>query len=138
MYKVLCFIPKADSHSLSEFKEYYEEEYVPFVISFGGPLLVYKRYYLDKTQPLHGDASGFEFDAITEMAWPDKASYEAWIKKFRESSEMKPRESKFLKFEQVKVFEVDENITVETKSKDLAAKGNVLSDCNVFFGLPGS
>jgi EthD domain len=61
MYRIFAFLTKRDDVSMSAFKEYYENNHIPLILSLAPSPVIYKRRYLDRDEK------------FTEYPYPAKA-----------------------------------------------------------------
>lgn len=108
MFKVLAFLTKRKDMKRQAFIEYYENHHVPLILSLAPPPVVYKRNYLEKGDDIKQDGV-IDFDVVTELMFPDQATYLAWGAKVGEQAARD--EMNFLDRSQTKSFIVEEHAT---------------------------
>ena len=79
MFTVFGFVTKRDDLTSDEFVDYYENHHVPLILSLAPAPVVYKRHYVCHGDDLNIADSSFDFDAMTEMQFPSRAEFAAWI-----------------------------------------------------------
>ena len=85
-YNILIFITRKSSISHLDFKKHYETIHMPLLQLYGGEHFPksHKRHYLhfsENNQPtvLRGSKAAFDFDAIAEVSFDDKAAFQAFM-----------------------------------------------------------
>ena len=112
-YNILIFIARKSGISHSEFKEHYETSHMPLLRSYGGEHFPksHRRHYLhvdESDQPtilLGNKGDTFEYDAVAEVGFDDKAAFHAFIavlKVEEASKEIRADEDKFVDREKMK------------------------------------
>lgn len=85
VYKILAFIPKLDSLTHEEFKNYYETQHAPFVFATLGYLpacdkpVFYKRNFMAPGQPSPYSNLDASYDVVTEFAFASKANFDVSV-----------------------------------------------------------
>ena len=78
MFTVIGLFKRRPGMSMEDFRKHYEEVHAPLGVKFLPAMIDYKRRYLTPVPyPLDGTTREAEYDVITEMSFPDKASAEA-------------------------------------------------------------
>jgi EthD domain len=108
MFKVLAFLTKRKDMKRQAFIEYYENHHVSLILSLAPHPVVYKRNYLEKGDEIEQDGV-INFDAVTELVFPDRATYLAWGAKVGKQAAID--EMNFLDRSQTKSFIVEEHVT---------------------------
>jgi hypothetical protein len=79
MLKVLAFLTKREDIETQAFMEYYENNHVPLICSLAPAPIVYKRRYLMRGDELNKEDGAIDFDVVTELGFPDRAAFLAWM-----------------------------------------------------------
>jgi hypothetical protein len=103
----LRFSPRGPT---SIFIDYYENHHVPLVSSLAPTPLVYKRNYLVRDHDLSRGHESIDFDVVTELVFPDRAAYVAWIQKLSVEAIGKD-EARFLDRSRTRAYVIDEHAT---------------------------
>jgi uncharacterized protein (TIGR02118 family) len=113
MYRVFGYLTKRDDMSLSAFRDYYENKHIPLVLSLAPTPLVYKRRYLDRTEGLADGGAPVDFDAMTELAFPDRDAFLAWMTKLyvEAGDKVTTDEARFIDRTRTRAYTVDEHVT---------------------------
>jgi uncharacterized protein (TIGR02118 family) len=61
------------------FIDYYENNHVPLVLSLAAEPAVYKRNYVVHGDEFNREDEALDFDVVTELVFPDRAGFVAWI-----------------------------------------------------------
>lgn len=78
MFTVIGLFKRRPGMSMEDFQNHYEETHAPLGAKYMAGIIDYKRRYLTPVPyPLDGTTYEAEYDVITEMSFPDKASAEA-------------------------------------------------------------
>jgi uncharacterized protein (TIGR02118 family) len=110
MLKVFAYLTKREGLELQAFIDYYENHHVPLVLSLAPTPSVYKRNYLVRGDELNREEDRIDFDVITELVFPDLATYVAWIERL--SVEAIGRdEEKFLDRSRTTAYVIEEHAT---------------------------
>jgi hypothetical protein len=75
MLKVMAFLVKRPGISSEEFVDYYENRYVPMILSLAPPSARYTRNYI---QPGATARPGDDVDVVTELVFADADACQAW------------------------------------------------------------
>ena len=78
MLKVFAFLNKSGDIDTKGFIEHYEGTHVPLICSLAPAPVVYKRNYLVRGDDVNREDASIDFDVVTELVFPDRASYLAW------------------------------------------------------------
>ena len=81
MLKVFGFLTKREDIDTQAFIEYYEKNHVPLVLSLAPTPTVYKRNYIVRGDEFNREDAAIDFDVVTELVFPDRAAFVAWIEK---------------------------------------------------------
>ena len=79
MFTVFGYLNKRDDVSTQDFIDHYENRHVPLILSLAPAPPTYKRHYLKHADELNFQQASLDFDAITELGFPDRAAFLAWI-----------------------------------------------------------
>ncbi|MFB7460716.1 MULTISPECIES: EthD domain-containing protein [unclassified Streptomyces] len=79
MMKLLSYLKKRDGITSEAFKEHYENNHVPLILSLAPSPIVYKRHYLIRGDAFNLREDGIDFDVVTEMGWEDRDAFQAWM-----------------------------------------------------------
>ncbi|MGI5142919.1 MULTISPECIES: EthD domain-containing protein [unclassified Streptomyces] len=79
MMKLLSCLKKRDGITSEAFKEYYETNHVPLILSLAPSPTVYKRHYLIRGDAFNLREDEVDFDVVTEMGWEDRDAFQAWM-----------------------------------------------------------
>ena len=78
MFTVIGLFKRRPGMSMEDFQNHYEGTHAPLGAKYMAGIIDYKRRYLTPVPyPLDGTTYEAEYDVITEMSFPDKASAEA-------------------------------------------------------------
>lgn len=113
MYQILGFVTKRDGMSMSEFKDYYENKHIPLILSLAPSPLLYKRRYLNHDKKLTDSGGSVDFDAVTELVFPDEAAFLAWMGKIAapgNADRVAADEAMFLDRSRTRAYVVDESV----------------------------
>jgi hypothetical protein len=64
---------------MQDFIDYYEKKHVPLILSLAPAPVLYKRRYLMRNEKLTTGSNAVDFDVMTELVFPDRASFLAWM-----------------------------------------------------------
>jgi hypothetical protein len=118
MFKVFGFLSKKASLSQLEFIDHYENKHVPLICSLAPTPLVYKRRYLSPIQKLTTLGGEIDFDVMTELAFADRAAFEAWmaaLAKPETSALVIADEERFLDRTRTRAYVIDERVTSDSQ-----------------------
>jgi uncharacterized protein (TIGR02118 family) len=79
MMKLLSYLKKRDGITSEAFKEYYENNHVPLILSLAPSPTVYKRHYLIRGDAFNLREDEIDFDVVTELGWEDRDAFQAWM-----------------------------------------------------------
>lgn len=79
MYTVMTFLTRRADLDPAAFADYYENRHVPLIRELVGLPPVYKRRYLRAEAALAPENGAIGFDAVTEVGFPDRAAFLAWM-----------------------------------------------------------
>ncbi len=114
MLKVLAFLTKREGIETQAFIEYYEKNHVPLICGLAPNPIVYKRNYLVRGDEFNKEDAAIDFDAVTELVFPDRAAYLAWTAQiFQPGSgeQVVADELKFLDRSRIRAYVVEERVT---------------------------
>ena len=75
MLKVFGFLTKREDVETRAFIDYYENNHVPLVLSLAPTPIVYKRNYLIRDDEFNREDDTIDFDVVTELVFPDRATF---------------------------------------------------------------
>jgi hypothetical protein len=80
MYKIVSLVKRKPGLTREQFKNYYETTHSKLGDKYLPPYCTkYLRRYLEPVgHPITGSPEGFDYDCITEMWFPDEATYKAF------------------------------------------------------------
>jgi EthD domain len=79
--KILIFMKRRPGMSLSEFRDYYENEHVPLCMKYNRGLKRYMRRYIDHPFDSNtGVVNEMDFDVVTELWFADAATRDSALK----------------------------------------------------------
>jgi uncharacterized protein (TIGR02118 family) len=114
MFKVFGFLTKRAGMQMKDFFDYYENKHVPLICSLAPLPTLYKRRYIMLGEELTQEGGAVDFDVMTELGFPDRAAFLAWMAKLS-GSEAGPQvaadEAKFLDRSRTRAYVVDEHTT---------------------------
>jgi len=114
MFKVFGFLTKREGMQMQDFVDYYENKHVPLICSLAPVPSLYKRRYIVRGEQLTRDGGAVDFDVMTELGFPDRAAFLAWMAQLS-GPEAGPRvaadEAKFLDRSLTRAYAVDEHVT---------------------------
>jgi hypothetical protein len=115
MFKVISFLTKKAGLTLEEFRHYYENHHIPLVLSIATAPPLYKRRYIRREEQLTDMDAHVDFDAITELGFPDEATFIAdWVEPLVRSEKshlIGEDEKKFLNRALTRAYIFDEHVT---------------------------
>ena len=112
MFKVLAFLTKREGIETRAFIDYYENKHVPLICSLAPTPIVYKRRYI--LEKLTNEGGAIDFDVVTELGFPDRAAYNAWMAKLSApgaGDRVSADEVKFLDRSRTRAYVVEEYVT---------------------------
>jgi hypothetical protein len=94
MLRVMAFLVKRSGTSTEELIDYYENHHVPLILSLAPAPAVYTRNYIQRDAAAE---SRDDVDIITELAFADADTYQAWASAmYAPGSGVADDEAKFL------------------------------------------
>jgi hypothetical protein len=114
VFKILAFLKKRDDLTLAQFKDYYENHHVPLILKLTHTPLVYKRNYLDSTDPFSLKSDVIRFDVVTEQIFSSRADMQDWIAKLStpdNAQVVREDEARFLDHSHYFAYVIDEHVT---------------------------
>lgn len=110
MLKVFGFLTKREDIDTQAFIEYYEKNHVPLVLSLAPTPTVYKRNYIVRGDEFNREDAAIDFDVVTELVFPDRAAFVAWIEKLS-VEQIGTDEQKFLDRSRTRAYVIEEHVT---------------------------
>jgi uncharacterized protein (TIGR02118 family) len=111
MLKVFAFLTKREDIDTQAFIDHYENHHVPLALSLAPAApTVYKRNYLVRGDEFNREADTIDFDVITELVFPDRAAFLAWIQHLGVEQIAKDEET-FLTRTRTRAYVIDERTT---------------------------
>jgi uncharacterized protein (TIGR02118 family) len=110
MLKVFGFLTKREGIETQAFIDYYEHNHVPLVLSLAPTPTVYKRNYVVRGDELNREDDTIDFDVVTELAFPDRDAFLAWIEKLSVEA-IGTDEAKFLDRSRTRAYVIEEHST---------------------------
>ena len=107
MLKVFAFLTKREGLETQAFIDYYENHHVPLVLRLAPRPSVYKRSYVVRGDEFNRDDAAIDFDVVTELVFPDRAAYVAWLARLS-GEEIGTDERRFLDRSQTRACVVEE------------------------------
>jgi hypothetical protein len=114
MLKVLAFLTKREGMETRAFIEYYEQNHVPLICGLVPTPIVYKRNFLVRGEEINKEDSTIDFDVVTELLFPDRAAYLAWVAQLcapGAGEQVVADELKFLDRSRTRFYVVEECVT---------------------------
>ena len=114
MYRVLAFLTKREGMKMEDFIDYYENKHVPLINSLAPTPIVYKRRYVVHGERLTKEGGGPDFDVVTELGFPDRTAYLAWLAQLSgpgPGERVTADEAKFLDRARTRAYVVEEHVT---------------------------
>jgi hypothetical protein len=115
MFKVLAFLAKREGIETRAFIDYYENKHVPLICSLAPTPIVYKRRYV--IEKLTNEGGAIDFDVVTELGFPDRAAYLAWMAKLSApgaGERVSTDEAKFLDRSRTRAHVIEEYVTSDS------------------------
>ena len=113
MFKVLAFLTKREGIEKQAFINYYENKHVPLICSLAPIPIVYKRRYV--LEKLTNEGGAIDFDVVTELGFPDRPAYLAWMAQLSSSGEqVAADEAKFLDRSRTRAYVIEEYVTADS------------------------
>ena len=111
MLKVFAFLAKREGIDTQTFIDRYENHHVPLALSLAPAApTVYKRNYLVRGDEFNREADTIDFDVITELVFPDRAAFLAWIQHLG-VEQIASDEETFLNRTRTRAYVIDEHTT---------------------------
>jgi hypothetical protein len=107
MLKVFAFLTKREGLETRAFIDYYENHHVPLVLSLAPRPPVYKRNYVVRGDDLNREDPAIDFDVVTELVFPDRPAYAAWLEKLA-VEEIGVDEERFLNRSRTRAYVIEE------------------------------
>ena len=112
MLKVFAFATKREDLETQAFIDYYENTHVPLVLSLAPAPTVYKRNYFVRGDEFNREDDTIDFDAVTELVFPDRQAFVAWIETLSVEA-IGTDEQKFLDRPRTRAYVIEEHVTAE-------------------------
>jgi len=114
MYKKISFLRKRADMATEDFIDYYENHHVPLILNLAPTPDVYKRHYVVRGDSLNIREDEIDFDVMSEIAFPDRASFDGWLAALDAAGTRVPDdEARFLDRSYLRSFANDERVTSE-------------------------
>jgi uncharacterized protein (TIGR02118 family) len=110
MLKVFGFLTKREDIDTNAFIDYYEKNHVPLVLSLAPTPTVYKRNYIVRGDEFNREDAAIDFDVVTELVFPDRAAFVAWIHKLS-VEQIATDEQRFLDRSRTRAYVIEEHVT---------------------------
>jgi len=107
MLKVFAFLTKREGLETRAFIDYYENHHVPLVLSLAPRPPVYKRNYVLRGDELNREDPAIDFDVVTELVFPDRPAFAAWLEKLS-VEEIGVDEERFLNRSRTRAYVIEE------------------------------
>ena len=107
MLKVFAFLTKREGLDTRAFIDYYENHHVPLVLSLAPRPPVYKRNYVVRGDELNREDPAIDFDVVTELVFPDRPAFAAWLEKLS-VEEIGVDEERFLNRSRTRAYVIEE------------------------------
>ena len=107
MLKVFAFLTKREGLETQAFIDYYENHHVPLVLSLAPRPPVYKRNYVVRGDELNREDPAIDFDVVTELVFPDRPAFAAWMEKLS-VEEIGVDEERFLNRSRTRAYVIEE------------------------------
>jgi len=114
MFKVVAFLTKTQGIDTQAFIDHYENKHVPLICSLAPTPIVYKRRYLVREEGLAKEGGGVDFDVVTELGFPDRAAFLAWMARLSApgaGEQVAADEARFLDRSRTRAYVVEEYVT---------------------------
>jgi len=114
MFKVFGLLTRREGMQMRNFVDYYENKHVPLICSLAPVPSVYKRRYIVRGEELTKEGGAVDFDVMTELEFPDRAAFLAWMAQLSEpdaGAKVAADEAKFLDRSRTRAYVVDEHVT---------------------------
>jgi hypothetical protein len=107
MLKVFAFLTKREDLETEAFIDHYENHHVPLVLSLAPRPPVYKRNYVVRGDELNREDPAIDFDVVTELVFPDRPAFAAWMEKLS-VEEIGVDEERFLNRSRTRAYVIEE------------------------------
>ena len=107
MLKVFAFLTKREDLETEAFIDHYENHHVPLVLSLAPRPPVYKRNYVVRGDELNREDPAIDFDVVTELVFPDRPAFAAWLEKLS-VEEIGVDEERFLNRSRTRAYVIEE------------------------------
>ena len=107
MLKVFAFLTRREGLETQAFIDYYENHHVPLVLSLAPRPPVYKRNYVVRGDGLNREEPAIDFDVVTELVFPDRPAFAAWLEKLS-VEEIGADEERFLNRSRTRAYVIEE------------------------------
>jgi hypothetical protein len=107
MLKVFALLTKREDLETQAFIDHYENHHVPLVLSLAPRPAVYKRNYLVRGDELNREDPAIDFDVVTELVFPDRPAFAAWLEKLA-VEEIGTDEERFLNRSRTRAYVIEE------------------------------
>jgi hypothetical protein len=107
MLKVFAFLTKRKDLETEAFIDHYENHHVPLVLSLAPRPPVYKRNYVVRGDELNREDPAIDFDVVTELVFPDRPAFAAWMEKLS-VEEIGVDEERFLNRSRTRAYVIEE------------------------------
>ncbi|MEW2492477.1 EthD domain-containing protein [Streptomyces nodosus] len=111
MMKLLSYLKKRDGITSEAFKEYYETNHIPLILSLAPSPIVYKRHYLIRGDAFNIREDEIDFDVVTEMGWEDRDAFQAWMTAVMSDERVGIDEAQFLDRARTRAVLIDDRVT---------------------------
>jgi uncharacterized protein (TIGR02118 family) len=112
MLKVFGFLTKREDVETRAFIDHYENNHVPLVLSLAPTPTVYKRNYLIRDDEFNREDDTIDFDVVTELVFPDRATFVDWIDKLAVEA-IGADEENFVDRSRTRAYVIEEHVTSE-------------------------
>jgi hypothetical protein len=110
MLKVFGFLTKREDLDTEAFIDYYENNHVALVLSLAPAPTVYKRNYLVRDDEFNREDDTIGFDVVTELVFPDRDAFVAWIDKLSVEA-IGTDEERFLDRSRTRAYVIEEHVS---------------------------
>jgi hypothetical protein len=107
MLKVFAFLTKREGLETQAFIDHYEKHHVPLVLSLAPRPPLYKRNYVVRGDALNREDPAIDFDVVTELVFPDRPAFAAWLEKLA-VEEIGVDEERFLNRSRTRAYVIEE------------------------------
>lgn len=117
-FKAIALLAKRADIDRAAFVDYYENRHAPLILSLLPGIVAYKRNYADFDGAfVSAGAAPFDFDAVTEMWFADRAAYDRMFEVAGEpeiAARIAADEENFVDRNRTRMFVVEERASVVT------------------------